>query len=415
VRAVAAGQAGCLSREEETFTMNIVHLTASTFLGGPERQMLGLAHHLPPEDTSSFLSFAEGGRSRAFLTAVRRDGFEAVALANDTPRFFKAIREIAETLGRLQADVLLCHGYKANLLGRRAARRCGIPAVAVSRGWTGESFRVRWYERLDRFHLRWMDHVVCVSNAQSLRVRRAGVRPERVTVIPNAVDAERFTDPDPRYRAKLERYFRTPRSRIIAAAGRLSPEKGFHVLVEAAARLLENDPTLGFILFGQGDCRAHLLEQVRAAGLGGAFVLGGFRSDLERFMPHLDLFVLPSFTEGMPNVVLEAFAGGVPVVATAVGGTPEVVEDGVSGHLVPPGDPDALAEAIHTALSSDDNLRELGFQGRQRVLENYSFSFQAAGYRALFAQLCRTGHKPTAGPPATPTQELVPAEPTCEP
>jgi glycosyltransferase involved in cell wall biosynthesis len=382
--------------------MIVVHLTASTFYGGPERQMLGLARHLP-DDRSVFLSFAEGGRCRPFLSAVRQQGCEGVALTNDTPWLRAAAREIAGHLERVGADVLCCHGYKADLVGRSAARRRGIPVVAVSRGWTGESFRVRLYERLDRFHLRWLDRVVCVSEAQAQKVRRAGVKAGKVTVIANAVDPDRFADTDPRYRTRLLRHFRTARSRIVGAAGRLSPEKGFDLLIEAAKQLLEDDPTLGFIVFGAGPCREQLLAEVREAGLGGAFVLAGFRPDLDRFIPHLDLMVLPSFTEGMPNVVLEALAAAVPVVATAVGGTPEIIEDDVSGLLVPPGDGEALARRIGEALASEERLRELGFQGRQRVLEHFSFQTQAQRYQELFRELC-----PVAI--ATPAEALPEAE-----
>jgi glycosyltransferase involved in cell wall biosynthesis len=387
--------------------MKIVHLTASTFHGGPERQMLGLAEALADDARTTFLSFAEGGRCGPFLSAARRQGHEAAALANDTPYFRSAIREIAEHLRRVEADVLCCHGYKANLLGRPAARRCGIPAVAVSRGWTGESFRVRLYERLDRFHLRFMDHVVAVSEAQAEKARRAGARANRVTVIPNAIDPERFTDPDPVYRHKLQRLLREDKRRIVGAAGRLSPEKGFDVLLSAAARVVEASPSVGFVIFGHGDCRAALQQQLLLSGLAGSVALVGFRGDLDRFIPQLDLFVLPSYTEGMPNVVLESCAAGVAVVATAVGGTPEIIQDGVSGLLVPPGDPDALAERILDALECEDRLREMGFQGRQRVLESFSFPAQKERYLRLFSALCPAGDEP-------PVESTFAAEPTCD-
>src|SRR5260370_5617232 len=167
--------------------MKISPLPASASRGGPERQMLGLDRHMPRGYETLFLSCSEGGRCQAFLSAARRVGVEAVELEHDTPRFGSAKRDIAEHLRRAEADVLLCHGYKADLLGRPAARRAGVPVVAVSRGWTGECFRVRLYERIDRLFLRWMDRVAGVSSPHAERVRRAGVRGDTVRVIHNDV------------------------------------------------------------------------------------------------------------------------------------------------------------------------------------------------------------------------------------
>ena len=127
--------------------------------------------------------------------------------------------------------------------------------------------------------------------------------------------------------------------------------------------------------------------KAKRLGLSGRFVFGGFRTDLARVLPNLDLFVLPSFTEGLPVVVLEAFAAGVAVVATAVGGTPEVITDGESGRLVPPGDPAALAREI-SRLVQDHEMRN-GFvsRGRAVVRERFSFATQAIAYQELFTAL----------------------------
>lgn len=382
--------------------MNIVHLTASTFYGGPERQILGLARALA-EDRTAVLSFAEGGRCRAFLTEARRQGVEAAALEHDTPRVGAAVGDLTRRLR--SADILLCHGYKANVLGRLAARRAGVPAVAVSRGWTGESWRVRLYEAIDRVHLRWMDQVVCVSEAQAVKARRAGARPAQTRVIYNAVDPERFYDLDALYRAKLLRYFRVAPRRIVGAAGRLSPEKGFDVLIRAAERVVRRDPSVGFVVFGEGACRDSLRRQIREAGLAGSFILGGFRRDLDRYLPFFDLLALPSHTEGMPNVVLEAFSAGVPVVATAVGGAPEVVEDGLSGFLVPAGDHATLGDRLCAALETDERLRDMGMHGRERVHDQFTFAVQARQYRRLFEEL--------KGVP-TGKEDLLSTAPTCK-
>ena len=192
--------------------LRVVHVTASRFFGGPERQMLGLAQSLPPEIVTAFVSFAEGGRCGEFLDKVGAAGFPGIPLTHDTPRLLAALRELVLLLGRMETHILCCHGYKSNLLGLRAARRLGIPIISVSRGWTGESLRVRLYEALDRTALRWMDAVVGVSAAQGERVRQCGVRGERVAIIHNAIRADRFARP-------VEGRPRRAASHVSAAAG----------------------------------------------------------------------------------------------------------------------------------------------------------------------------------------------------
>jgi glycosyltransferase involved in cell wall biosynthesis len=370
--------------------MNIVHLTASTMFGGPERQMLGLARALNGGCNSTFLSFAEGGRCRPFLDEVERQGFKSSSLEHDTPHLWNSSRDLTRYLRDARADVLLCNGYKANLVGRVAARSAGVPAVAVSRGWTGENLKVRCYETLDRINLRWMDRVVCVSEAQARKVRLAGVPERRIQVIRNAIRTERFAEPDPTFRTRLLSLFPNPPRRVVGAAGRLSPEKGFGVLIESARRVLHEEPSTGIVLFGEGPLRSSLERQIESAGLTGRFVLAGFRADLDRYIPWLDVMTLPSFTEGLPNVVLEACAAGVPVVATAVGGTPEVIEDGDNGYLTSPGDPHSLASCLLAALESDDARHGMGQRGQQRVREEFTFEAQAQQYRRLFAELVET-------------------------
>lgn len=349
--------------------------------------MLGLARSLPEGYRPVFLCFADRGLSQALVEQVRQSGFEAHTLRHDVPHFRAVSREVGDHLRRLRADVLCCHGYKADLLGLLAARRAGVPVIAVSHGWTAATGKVRLNEALDRLCLRWMDRVVCVSEAQAAKVRRAGVRAERIAVIRNAVCCRRFDHPDPSYRRRLEALFARPPARIVAAAGRLSPEKGFAVLVEAARRAAQEDAETGFVLFGDGPLRGALGRQIAACGLERRFVLAGFRSDLDAYLPHVDLVVLPSFTEGLPCVVLEAFAAGVPVVATAVGGTPEAVEDGVSGCLVPPGDPAALAARILDVLRCEKTRRSMGLRAGQRVREHFTFQSQSVQYQRLWESL----------------------------
>jgi glycosyltransferase involved in cell wall biosynthesis len=367
--------------------MVIVQLLASPFVGGIERQVLGLARHLTPHYRTVFLSFAEHGRAMPFLELARQNGFEAVALAHNAPQFRRAAREIGQHLARVGADVLCCNGYKPDVIGWRAARMAGMPVVSISHGWTAATMKVRLYEALDRLFLRFMDAIVCVSERQAVRVRRALVPASRVAVIRNAIETRSFDRPDPTYRRRLHDFFAEPPRIIVGAAGRLSPEKGFEQLVRAAHIVTEVDPRVGFVLFGEGPLRPALTEMIERTGLQKKFILAGFRGDLEKFFSHLDLLALPSFTEGLPVVVLEAFAASVPVVATAVGGTPEVIEEGVNGFLVPPGDPAALARRILDVLGDEVGRRAMGLRGRRRVEERFTFATQSTAYGRLFEEL----------------------------
>ncbi|MFL5242848.1 MAG: glycosyltransferase [Gemmataceae bacterium] len=364
-----------------------MHLTSSTFFGGPERQMLGLARTLSGRCSSVFCSFSENGRCFPFLEEARRLGFTALALKHDTPHLWAATREIMGRLRNFGPDVLCCQGYKADLLGLIAARLSGVPVIAVSRGWTAESRKVRFYEEIDRRVLRWMDRVVCVSAGQAAKVGQAGVADDRILVIRNAIDTKRFTTPYAEGRRRLQKLFPSPPKWIMGAAGRLSPEKGFSVLIEAARAVIKGRPSVGFVLFGEGRLQAALSRQIIEAGLGDSFVMGGFCADLDSQLPGFDVLVQSSLSEGLPNILLEGLAAGVPVVATAVGGTPELVEEGVNGYLVPAGEPAALAKSIEEMLGSESRRRSMGQHGRDRVGSLFTFEAQADAYLRLFNSL----------------------------
>jgi glycosyltransferase involved in cell wall biosynthesis len=234
-----------------------------------------------------------------------------------------------------------------------------------------------------------MDHVVAVSEGQGGRVRRwCGVPPRRLSVIRNSARLGAFAAVEPA-RDRLLGFFPGGNrvDRVVAAAGRLSPEKGFGVLIDAAATVLATDRTAGLVIFGEGSLRPDLERQVRDRGLTGRVVLPGFRTDLDHLLAAADVVTLPSFTEGLPNVALEASAAGVPVVATAVGGTPEVIAGGETGFLVRPGRSEELAARLIQLLRDPALRARLGTAGRRRMQRLFTFEAQAAAYLDLFARL----------------------------
>jgi glycosyltransferase involved in cell wall biosynthesis len=364
--------------------MNVLHLTDSPFFGGPERQILGLSRALPPGIRSSIVCFRENATCLPFIERLTNAGLRAKMLEGTTPRYDRLVREMCVELRRQETDLLICHGYKADIIGWVAARCARVPVIAVSRGWTGHTRKVRLNEALDRQFLKLMDVVVCVSDGQAKRVRHAGVSPDRVIVIRNAIDLDRFSTVDASYAEMMAGLFPNSVDHIVVAVGRLSPEKGFDVLVAAARKVLDRVPGAGFVLIGDGPLRRSLEESARSAGIADRFVVTGFRSDVDRMLPHADVLAQSSHTEGLPNVILEACAAGVPVVATAVGGTAEVVREGWNGYLVSANDANALASRLCELLRSRATRTAMGQRGREHVQAHYSFTRQSREYQQLF-------------------------------
>ena len=373
--------------------MTVMHLTSSRFFGGPERQMLGLSQALLGRIKTVFASVSEDGLNGSFLDKVRDAGFTGIGLQNDTPQLIAAYREIASLIRQHSIDILICHGYKAGFVGWFAARRAKIPTIAVSRGWTHENWKIRLYEKLDRLMLRRMNKVVCVSQSQADKVEASGVCPDRIKVIRNSISLERFNGRDPAYRTILLGYFpsslRSQIKYVVGAAGRLSPEKGFDVLIAAAKQVVEQRDDVGFILFGEGELRDSLYEQVLTLGIKKRFVLAGFNDELDRFMPHLDLLVQSSHTEGLPNVLLEAGAAGVPVVATNVGGTAEVIIDEQTALAVPPNNARAITTSMYRLFSNEPLRATITKQSRAHVAKYFTFAAQAAAYCDVFTSIIR--------------------------
>jgi glycosyltransferase involved in cell wall biosynthesis len=375
--------------------MHVVHLTDSPFYGGPERQIHGLALTLPASIRTTILCFRDHGSSAPFLEKLTGSGVAARMVAQANPHFLGIIADVAAELREGRADLLVCQGYKADILGWIAARRAGVPVMSVSRGFTAHTWKVRLYEALDRRMLQHMEAVTCVSAGQAAKVVRAGVRANRVRVIHDSVDPARFAAGGAAGRAILQSLFPTPRDVIIVGVGRQSPEKGFDQLVEASRRLIGESDRVGVVLIGDGPDRPMLEERVRAAGLSAHVMFAGFRTDIDRLLPGADILAQGSFTEGLPNVVLEACAAGIPVVATNVGGTSEIIDDGVNGFLVPAADPAALAERLLDLVRAPERRRAMGARGREIARSRFSFAQQAREYAELFDTVAREAERRT--------------------
>jgi glycosyltransferase involved in cell wall biosynthesis len=339
-------------------------------------------------------SFIEGGDPNETLEQAEIAGLRNFGIPISGRFDFRALVRIIRLLRQERVDLLCTHGYRSTVMGWWAGRRVGIPVVAFSRGYTTENPKVAFYEWLDRRFLKRVNGIIFVSEGQKKRLESYGISGRRSWVVSNAVAADSSTDSlsgDLR-KEVFERLGIPSGVEMVVSAGRLSPEKGHQFLVEAIGRLQGSSNNTHFVFCGDGPCQKELEKRAKELGVSHLCHFVGFRKDIKDIFQAMDFMVLPSLTEGLPNVILEAFACAKPVVATDVGGVPEIVEDGVNGILVPPGRSDLLAEAIKNCLSAPEKRRAMGEAGYHKVKSEFTFESQTQKLEAIYLEILNMTH-----------------------
>lgn len=365
--------------------MRILHLRVANFYGGPERQIH--LHAVTARERGldvEVATFVEPGSPAAWTERIEQDGVPVHRLPVASAYDPRAVDRLRRLLRRRDADVFCTHEYRSSILAPMALRGTRAAWVAFSRGSTRDDRKVRAFQTLEAVVLRMARRVVAVSTAQGEKVRRTGVPRRRIDVVANAIDPARFADvPAVDLRARLGF---EPESRICVAGGRFSAEKGQSLLVDAAWNAHKRLPTLRFVLFGDGPDLEAVRAKISALGLDGVVFCPGFETEMVGCLKGADLVVNPSYSEGLPNIVLEAMAVGVPVVATAVGGVPEVVRDGRTGYLVPAGDKAALAERIVRVVEDLNATERLRKEATALLRARYSFAAQCDALERVYGR-----------------------------
>ena len=285
-------------------------------------------------------------------------------------------------------DIVHAHDYKTDLLAWLLARRTDVIPLSTAHGWSGNSRRERLYYAADRRLLTRFPAVIAVSGPIRQQLIADGAEPERVHQIPNGVDQHTFKRIPGRAAAVRASLGIPTDSIVIGAIGRLELEKRFDLLLDAAARVTSRPWVL---IVGEGSRRNSLQKQAQELGIADRLIMPGLRTDVADLLHALDLYVQTSDTEGIPNAVLEAMATEVPVVATDVGGTGELLTDDVHGLLVPKGDLTSVAAAITRSLTDTAATTCRTRAARKRVEGELSFEARMGRVEAIYEDLIRQG------------------------
>ncbi len=361
----------------------ILHLIGSNSVGGPEKQIL---HHAVDMQDSPYAiqvgSFQDQVNRPEILLEAERRQLETFCLGGGMGPGL--VIDLARFLRERQIALLCTHGFKANVLGYLVSLRSKTPHVAFLRGWTAETPRVIFYEKLERQALARAQTVVCVSRLQAEQVSRLRGSRGRPLVIENAMlpPFERETSGPPPTRVSLG----IPADAFVfGSVGRLSAEKGHRFLVEAFAELCRtarSTQPLHLIVVGDGREQQALEQMAVELGVRERIYFAGYQGNCSGWMELMDCMVQPSLTEGTPNSILEAMCLGVPVVATAVGGVPALIQDGENGMLGAAEDAAALAAMMYRVMMEPE-LRA----GLALAALNTGGEYAPARQRALLLKL----------------------------
>jgi glycosyltransferase involved in cell wall biosynthesis len=359
--------------------------------GGPEKTILNSPRFLDPHGFRTICAYMHPPGDRGFEVLRRRGqslGAQLVSVPDRGPFDLSVIRNLIRLCREEQVAVWHGHDYKSNFLGLWARRSWPMRLMSTVHGWGVRHWKSPLFDAIDLWSLRFYDRVICVSDDLAETCLRSGIRQDRVRLIENGIDVEQF-----QRRQSIEsarRQLGWPENgACIGAIGRLSDEKGFDLLIEAVKRLKPRHPDLRLVIAGEGPSRAALEQQINSAGLSDGVLLLGMCEDVRTLLEAVDVFVLSSRREGLPNVVLEAMAMEVPVVATRVAGVPHVIADGVNGLLAQTESVESLVTAIERCLSDAGLRKALAQAARDTVVRRFNFAVRMDRMRKIYEELLR--------------------------
>lgn len=383
---------------------HILHVDTGRLLRGGQRQVLLLMHALRERGWENVLAAPP---EATLARHARAADFECLPFNPRNDMDLLAAAQLG--LQARQRDLGLWHAHSARAHG---VARLGLAWPPGARGRKlVVTRRTAFGDRTGRFHrLKYRDprveRYIAISEAVAQGLRRAGVSTSRIRLVPSAVEAERFADSarfhldeapapagfDPTLRERTRAELGIPPDGfLVGAAGALDRSKGYDLMLAAASRACLEDPCLYFVVAGEGPQRRELESDLRSHGLGGQFRLLGRRKDLPRLFCALDLFCMPSREEGLGSAVLEAFAAGLPVIASDAGGLAELLQPGRTGHRVPRNDTDALAKAFVDVARNPGPARAMALTAWAGARDHFSPNRMAEAVERIYHSLESNG------------------------
>jgi glycosyltransferase involved in cell wall biosynthesis len=373
--------------------VKVLQLISSGGYYGAENMLLNLCASQQEAgcENSLLLFYNVHAPNIEFYERARRNGISVRMVHCQGRADWRAVRQIEEYIEQDGIDLLHTHGYKADLYGYVAARRSHKPIVATCHNWVGGTAALGIYNRIDRMALKRFNSLAAVSEPVAQRLLDSGVSGRKIKTIANGINVEPFAHAQPLPALTFGGH------KIVGMVARLDLQKGFEYLLRAVRELCGIFRELKVVIVGEGPDRKLIEDMIWQYSLESNVILAGQQTDMPGVYAAMDIFVLPSLSEGLPMTILEAMAASKPAIATRVGAVPSVIKHGETGLLVDPRDVDGLRDALARLLSQPDLCRRMGAAGHDWVSRTYTSEAMALKYRQMYDEVLGRPYIATVG------------------
>jgi len=353
---------------------NVLIIIASHIIGGPGRGLFQLLKYASPDRFNYVLcnfNVANYKGEFEFKKQAEENGIN-IELINqkymfDPGMIWQAYKLIKDN----DINIIQTHGYKGHIIGFILSIILNIKWIAMVHGWTYENKKIRMYNKLELFLLRYPHAVITVSPVlYKTLVKRRGER-RTTKMILNAIDEYDIRGSITKKNIRINNNL-SQNDFVIGVFGRLSPEKGHKYLIEALAICTDKYPEIRLLILGDGPEKDNLIKLTQRHGLDKIVIFCGHKSNVRDYYDAINLLILPSLTEGVPNVVLEAMSLCKPVIATDVGGVSEIITDGFNGWIIKPGDANAIVNILDKILYAKQDIVSVGIKARDSLYPKFS-------------------------------------------
>lgn len=358
----------------------ILHLIETSGPGGAEKMLISLVEHLDKNQYRSVICLLKDGWLN---TQLQRRGFETFIVPQPHSIDFGWLLKLKTRIKNMGIHLMHAHEFAMNTYASLLSVITGVPVIATVHG--KNYYWERWWRRLAyRFVSRQTTMVAVSEDIKKFLMQKCGIKNDRIIVVHNGIDLDLYRpEGEKREWTRRELCIRNGQP-VVGTIGNLYPVKGHTYLLKAIAIVKIMFPTVRLLIAGRGRMLGKLLNESQTLGIQDHVIFLGFREDTASLLQAIDLFVLPSISEGLPLSVLEAMACGKPVIATNVGGLPEVVVDGQSGFLVSSENPESLAKRMMLLLGYKSLSDQFGRVGRARVEKEFSLGSMVQKYQGLY-------------------------------